>query len=168
MRSIWPLRACEVCQACERAHLESRLMSSVVRAEIEIDRGIDPVWQILLDLDHYSDWNPFTPRAESTLEIGAPVRLDVRLRGAKLSRRVEIVSAAEPRRLCWGMTMGAPFLLKAERCQILTPIDEHRTRYLTEDRISGLLAPLLIGLFGGAMERGFMDCASALKKRAEI
>jgi len=142
-------------------------MSSVVRAEIEIDRGVDYVWEILRDLERYPEWNPFTPRAESNLDVGDPVHLDVRLRGSKLSKRVEIVSAAEPHRLCWGMTMGAPFLLSAERCQVLTAIDEHRTRYVTEDRISGLLSPLVIGLFGGAMERGFADCASALKKRAE-
>ena len=143
-------------------------MSSIVRAEVEIDRGIDHVWQILRDLDRYPEWNPFTPSARSTLEVGDPVELEVRLRGSKLSKRVETVSAAEPHRLCWGMTMGVPLLLRAERCQVLTPIDEHRTRYVTEDRFSGLLAPLVVGLYGGAMERGFSDCASALKKRAEI
>jgi hypothetical protein len=142
-------------------------MTQVVRAEIDIDCDVERVWQILRDLDGYADWNPFTPRVESTLQLGDPVHLYVRLRGAKLSHRVEYVSAAEPYKLCWGMTMGASFLLKAERCQILTAIDEQRTHYVTEDHFSGVLTPLVIGLFGGPMERGFGDCASALKKRAE-
>jgi hypothetical protein len=142
-------------------------MASVVRAEIEIDRNVESVWEILRDLDAYAEWNPFTPRVESTLRVGDPVHLSVRLRGTKLSQRVEYVSAAEPYRLCWGMTMGAGFVLKAERSQVLTAIDEERTRYVTEDHFSGLLTPLVIALFGGPMERGFADCARALKKRAE-
>ena len=142
-------------------------MASVVRAEIDIQCNIDRVWEILRDLKSYPDWNPFTPRVESSLRVGDPVHLYAKLRGAKLSHRVEIVSAAEPYRLCWGMTIGASSLLKAERSQILTAIDERRTHYVTEDRLSGLLTPLVMGLFGGPMQRGFADCARALKQRAE-
>lgn len=142
-------------------------MTDVVRAEIEIDCGIEGVWEILRDLERYPEWNPFTPRVESSLQMGDPVHLYVRLRREKLSHRVEYVTAAEPYRLCWGMKMGANVLLKAERCQILTAIDEHRTRYVSEDHFSGLLTPFVMGLFGGSMQRGFADCASALKKRAE-
>ena len=144
-------------------------MAGVVRAEIEIDREIDAIWEILRDLENYLDWNPFTPRVESSLGLGDAVHLYVRLRpgGTKLSHRVEYVSASEPYRLCWGMKLGSAFLLKAERCQVLTAIDAHRTHYATEDRMSGLLTPLVIALFGGAMQRGFADCASALKKHAE-
>ncbi|UCE85470.1 MAG: SRPBCC family protein, partial [Deltaproteobacteria bacterium] len=54
-----------------------------VRAEIEIDAPIERVWRILTDLDRYADWNPFTPRVESTLRIGAPVHLYVRLVGER-------------------------------------------------------------------------------------
>ena len=142
-------------------------MASVVRAEIEIDCNIERVWEILRDLESYPQWNPFTPRVESSLRVGDPVHLHVRLRGAKLSHRVETVSAAEPYKLCWSMTMGARVLLAAERCQILTAIDDSRTHYVTEDHLSGFLTPLVMGLFGGAMQRGFAECASALKRRAE-
>jgi hypothetical protein len=140
----------------------------VVRAEIEIDAPIERVFEILRDLARYPEWNPFTPRVESTLEIGAPIHLHVRLRGEKTSHRVEWVTANEaPRKLCWDMKMGARFLLRAERCQVLTPAGDGRTHYVTEDRFTGLLTPLVMLLFGPAMQRGFTDCAVALKKRAE-
>ena len=142
-------------------------MASVVRAEIDIQCNIDRVWEILRDLESYPEWNPFTPRVESSLRVGDPVHLYAKLRGTKLTHRVETVSAAEPYRLCWGMTMGARSLLEAERSQVLTAIDERRTHYVTEDRLSGLLTPLVMGLFGGPMQRGFADCARALKQRAE-
>ncbi len=138
-----------------------------VRAEVEIDAPIERVWQILTDLDGYADWNPFTPRVETTLAIGEPIHLHVRLVGTRLMHRVETVTRNAPYTLGWEMKLGARSLLHAERVQVLTPIDEGRTHYMTEDCFSGLLRPLVLGLFGRAMERGFSDCALGLKKAAE-
>ena len=139
-----------------------------VRAEIEIDAPAERIFDILADLKSYSEWNPFTPRVESTLRPGDAVHLYVRLRGDRLSHRVEYVSRNErPTHLCWGTTIGAGFLLRAERCQTLTPIDARRTRFVNEDVLRGWLAPLVMLFFGRDMQRGFESVATALKKRAE-
>ena len=139
-----------------------------VCAEIEIDAPAERVFEILTDLDAYSEWNPFTPRVESTLLPGDPVHLHVRLLGRRLSHRVEIVSSNQrPSKLCWGMQMGPRFVLRAERCQTVTPVGGQRTRYVNEDRIHGWLAPVVMAIFGPAMQRGFEQVAVALKKRAE-
>ncbi|MBW2271162.1 MAG: SRPBCC domain-containing protein [Deltaproteobacteria bacterium] len=140
-----------------------------VRAEIEIDARPEKVFDVLTDLAKYPEWNPFTPSIESTLEIGAPVRMRVRLLGAnRLSRRVEYVTENErPSKLCWGADIPLRFLIRADRCQTLVPLEGGRTRYVCTDDISGWLAPLVIRFFGAAMQRGFEDCALALKKRAE-
>jgi uncharacterized protein YndB with AHSA1/START domain len=139
-----------------------------VRAEIEIDAPAERIFAILTDLPAYPEWNPFTVRAESTLRLGEPVHLYVRLRPGRLSHRVEYVTRHErPTHLCWGMSMGAGFLLEAERCQTLTPLDANRTRYVNEDVLTGWLAPLVMRAYGPAMQRGFEAVASALKKRAE-
>lgn len=140
----------------------------IVRASIEIDAPAERIFDILADLGAYPEWNPFTVRAESTLRLGDPIHLYVRLRGGHLSHRVEYVSKNErPTGLCWGTTIGAGFLLTAERCQTLVPLDERRTRYVNEDVLTGWLAPLVMRVYGPAMQRGFEAVASALKKRAE-
>jgi uncharacterized protein YndB with AHSA1/START domain len=138
-----------------------------VRAEIEIDAPLERVWRILTDFQGYRAWNPFTPRVETTLRIGDPIHLHVRLVGKRLMHRVEYVTRNQPYTLGWEMKMGARFLLNAERIQTLTPIDAQRTRYLTEDSFHGWLAPLVLALYGRAMQRGFGDCALGLKKAAE-
>ena len=144
---------------------------AIVRAGIEIDAAAAHVFDILTDLDRYPEWNPFTPRAESSLEIGAPVHLYVRLRSQRLRHQVEYVTANEPpSRLCWGADIlgrGSRFLARADRCQTLTPVGPHRTLYECTDEITGWLTPVVMRLFGPAMQRGFEDCAFALKKRAE-
>jgi hypothetical protein len=143
--------------------------SQIVRAEIEIDAPPDVVFDHLTDLEKYPEWNPFTPHIDSTLEVGAPVRMRVRLgKGARLSRQVEYVTANQrPTRLCWGADIPFRFLVRADRAQTLELLEGGRTRYVCTDEISGLLTPLVIRFFGPAMQRGFEDCASALKVRAE-
>ena len=139
-----------------------------IRAEVEIHAPPERIFRILCDLDAYPEWNPFTPRVESTLRPGDPIHLHVRLRGSRLSHRVEEVSANEaPHRLCWKMKLGPRWLLAGERCQVLTPLGGGRTRYVNEERFRGLLVPLVLWLFGSVLRRGFDDVALALKKRAE-
>ena len=138
-----------------------------VRAEVDIDAPIERVWQILNDIDRYAEWNPFTPKLETTLRIGDPIHLQVRLVGERLTHRLEWITRNERYSLGWEMQMGARFVLHAERVQVLTAIDESRTHYMTEDCFSGWLRSLVVGLFGKAMERGFRDCGLGLKKAAE-
>jgi hypothetical protein len=138
-----------------------------VRAEIEIDAPIDRVWRILTDFERYGDWNPFTPKVETTLAIGDPIHLHVRLAGRRLRHRVETVTRNAPHTLGWEMKMGARCLLHAERVQVLTPLGANRTHYLSEDCFTGWLRPLVLSLYGKAMERGFRDCGRGLKQAAE-
>jgi hypothetical protein len=141
----------------------------IVRSVIEIDAPAEKIFDILVDLDAYADWNPFTPRVESTLAIGDPIHLQARLgKGDRLTRQVEYVTANErPHKLCWGADIGARFLIRADRCQMLTSLGEGRTRYECTDDIRGLLAGLVMVVYRGGMQRGFDACARALKARAE-
>ena len=138
-----------------------------VRAEVEIDAPIERVWKILTDLERYAEWNPFTPEITSNLEIGAPVEMRVRLVGKFLITRVEFLTRNAQYTLGWELHMGGGVLLHAERVQTLTPVDRGRTRYISEDTFTGWLRPLVLALFGRAMERGFTDCGLGLKKEAE-
>jgi len=138
-----------------------------VRAEIEIDAPVARVWGILTEFDRYGEWNSFTPRVETTLRIGDPIHLHVRLVGGRLLHRVEIVTRNEPWTLGWEMKLLARFLLHSERVQTLVAIDEHRTGYATENRFTGWLRPLVLALFRPQLQRGFDDCALGLKKAAE-
>jgi hypothetical protein len=58
-------------------------------------------------------------------------------------------------------------LLGAERIQRLAELPDGRTRYWTGDTFSGLLVPVVLGLYGAHIQRGFDDAARALKARAE-
>ena len=134
---------------------------------IDIRAPAQAVWDILVDVEKYGEWNPFSTRVETTLEVGSPVDLYVDMGLFKI-KQPELIQAVEPPvLLAWGMTMGARFLLFTRREQRLEALSEASCRYYTTDAFSGLLAPLIVLLFGRIIRRGFNDVARALKARAE-
>ena len=134
---------------------------------VEIEAPSERVWEILVDVDRYGDWNPFTTRVETTFEIGSPVDLYVTLGPFKLKQPERIEAVEPPHLLVWSTKVGHRVLVSARREQRLEALGETRCRYLTTDAFSGLLTPLVILLFGRLVRRGFNDMAWSLKKFAE-
>lgn len=135
---------------------------------IVINAPIERAWSILLDLPAYPQWNPFTQRVESSLQVGDPVDLHVTF--ARWGKRVqrEYVRAVEaPHRLAWGMTLGHASLLRAQREQVLKRMGGDTCSYHSTDALEGLLTPLVVALFGRDIETGFNAVGQALKRRAE-
>jgi hypothetical protein len=152
-------------------HLRYRqraLFAREVEASSEIDAPRDAVWEVLVDFDAYPEWNPFTRRVSTTLEVGAPVSMHVDMPGRSARDRVEWVNLVEPgRTICWGMHIGHPGLLTANRWQRLHDLVGGRTRYHTVDRFSGLLVPLVMAFYGEPTRQGFASVAEGLKARVE-
>ena len=144
------------------------MFNHVVSADpIDIHAPAEAVWSILVDVEKYGEWNPFSTRVDTTLEVGSPVDLYVDMGLFKI-KQPELIQAVEPpEMLAWGMTMGARFLLFTRREQRLEVLGESSCRYHTNDAFNGLLAPLIVGLLGRIIRRGFNDVARALKARAE-
>ena len=139
-----------------------------VRTEpIRIDAPAGLVWQVLTDVEKYGEWNPFTPLARTDFKIGSPAHLLVRMGPAKV-RITETVSAfEEPRLIAWGKTFGARWLLATVREQHLEPVSEASCCYHNTDRLTGLLAPLVLLCSGGYMRVGFTDVGEGLKRQSE-
>ena len=125
------------------------------------------VWKVLTDFEQYSSWNPFTPKAESTLEIGSPARLVVRLWPTH-TKITEIVRAVEPPHLLsWHKEFPHKSVLYAVRNQIVEPNSQLSSVYYNIDILTGLIAPIVGPLFRKYMERGFNEVGNALKVHAE-
>jgi hypothetical protein len=135
------------------------MFATAIRAEAEIEAPIEQVWSVLRDIPNYAAWNPFTPRIDTTLELGTPVMLHVAMKlGRPLLVQKEIMSRYEE---------GAAPLLKFERIQELTALSATRTRYFTEDAFSGALVPVVMALYRRHIQRGFSETAAALKAHIE-
>ena len=144
--------------------------TTIIESTIDIDAPPERVWAILADLSRYGEWNPFTPRIDASLVIGEPVVLHVAMKpGKPLIVQREVCSANDPGKweLGWGLQRRPGFALRANRIQRLTRVGPDRTRYYTSDTFSGLLVPIVMGLYRADIQRGFDGAARGLKERAE-
>ena len=134
---------------------------------LRIDAPINVVWTVLIEVDRYSEWNPFTPQARTDFTIGSPANLLVRMGPAKFRISENVCAFEKPRLIAWEKKFGARWLLLAVREQHLDPAGKTSCSYHNTDRLTGVLAAMVLVCFGAYMRRGFADVAEGLKAYAE-
>jgi hypothetical protein len=135
--------------------------------EIEIQATPEKVWQILTDLEHWSEWNPSIPRAIGKAQVGEKVDIAVKS-GSKEMVLHCVVTRVEPNHeLCWKYHVILPFLFSGVHSMVISPLGENRIRFTDREVCNGLLVPLQAKNIDTNSRRGFEAMDQALKKRAE-
>ena len=135
---------------------------------VVIDAPIDAVWNLLVDVDRYREWNPFARTYTKTdVRVGATINFDVKLGRHDRKQTERFVAIERPTLVSWSTKIAHKSLLKALREQRLEKRSDTSCAYYNTDTLEGPLAPLAILLFGRAMHGGFADVGRALKQRAE-
>lgn len=138
-----------------------------IRVEIEAPAAL--VWEVLVDLPRYREWNSFCPEIESTLEIGAAVRMKVRPPGSlTLFPNVEYLTAIENERLLsWDARPTAENKDAARRDQYVESLGTERCAYWSTDIFLGLNEDRIMREHGAWVKQAFDQTALELKTRAE-
>ncbi len=143
-------------------------LSLVIDQVLEIDAPAAVVWQVITDLQAYEQWNPFVVSCRSTLTVGAPIAMRVRLFPWFAQAQHETVFDHVPgKRFCYGLDGGALGAIISRRCHELQALGPGSTRYRSHFELSGWLAAVVGLLLGGRLRHGFDAMTSAVKRRAE-
>ncbi len=114
-----------------------------IATSIEIDRPAAEVWAALVDRDGYPHWNTFIRSWTGDLAVGA--RQVVRIEPTETSGqtfRPSIIELQPGRLLVWLGRVAIPGLLDGRHRFEVEPIDEHRSRFVHSEVLSGVLVPL--------------------------
>ncbi len=137
---------------------------------IEIAAPARVVWQILIDMPRYAEWNPFCVHAESALEMGAAVEMTLvnyAVPGS-LVPNLEYICAFQPERLLsWEMRHKPEWPYPARRDQVIEATEADACRYFSTDAFLGANGIHVFRFAGPWIKRAFDDSARALKARAE-
>jgi hypothetical protein len=151
----------------------------LAEATVTVDAPLDVVWGAMLDLAAYPAWNPFVIRVDGPVgrppAVGDDLVLHVRWADGRGVTTSERVTRLEPpaadgdvRRATLEYEflgrLAALGLVRGRRVQEVEQAPGGPTRYLTSERLHGLLAvaaPL------GRVQDGFERHAAALALRAE-
>ena len=127
------------------------------------------VWHILLDMARYGEWNPFCIKANSTLEMGAPVNMTLTnyTMPGETFPGCEYICAVLPERLISWELRAEDSPYPARRDQVIEAIGPERCAYYSTDAFLGPHARHVMNFCGGWVKRAFDDTGRALKQRAE-
>ncbi|KAL1740709.1 hypothetical protein HDZ31DRAFT_46957 [Schizophyllum fasciatum] len=164
-----------------------------VSASCVINAPREKVWAILCDFPRYKEWNPFvrgqtvvdasgkpledqTPVAGRSLYI-YPVHIPPRLgepdKTTRVSAASEIITVVDKEnyRTAWKNValpeFLRPYLMNADRWQILTEVEGGKTKYETIEVFGGIAAYFIKWFVGKDLKAGFEAMAETLKERAE-
>ena len=143
-------------------------MAHQLHTEIEIDAPTEIVWDVLIDLDHYVEWNPFIVEAKGTPAVGE--RLTNRLQppgGKAMTFRPTVTEREEEGSFEWLGRLGLPGVFDGRHRFELTQAGDGRTRVVHTEHFRGLLVRLMKRSLDTNTLAGFTAMNEALKARAE-
>jgi len=143
-------------------------LAFIIDETLEIAAPAGTVWEVLTEFARYGEWNPFVVECASTLEVGAPIEMRVRVFESFAQTQRETVFEHVPgERLCYGLAGDALGALASRRSHEVRARDDRSALYRSHFELSGWLAPLVRTLLGRKLERGFHDMTVAVGSRAQ-
>ncbi|MEI6438833.1 MAG: SRPBCC domain-containing protein [Alphaproteobacteria bacterium] len=82
-----------------------------ILTEISLDHTLERVWQVLVDFDHYAEWNPLNIKAKGQARLGARIPmtfLNPASPGSTIRQTVTVTTFEPGRALAWSGSI--PFL----------------------------------------------------------
>ncbi|HXK24608.1 MAG TPA: SRPBCC domain-containing protein [Myxococcota bacterium] len=135
---------------------------------VEIAAPAERVWQVIVDLDRYPEWNPFVVACRSSLRVGEPIDMRVRVMPFFAQPQRETILEHEPgRRLCYGLPRRGSGALVSRRCHEVESLGPERTRYVSCFELEGWMEPGVRTLLGRRLAQGFAAMSAAIGVRAE-
>lgn len=123
---------------------------------------------MLTDFERYGEWNPFVVACRSSLVPGEPIAMRVHVFRVFAQPQTETILEHEPgRAFSYGLADPPLGAVGSRRSHRVTPLGEGRARYESHFELYGWLAPLVRGLLGRSLRRGFGEMSAAVAARAE-
>lgn len=137
-----------------------------INHSLEIDAPGEVVWEVITDLKRYREWNKFVVACESSLIVGEPVHMRVKVLPFWAQRQTETIFEHVPgRKLSYGINMPLS-ALHSNREHILEELADGSTLYKSTFQLGGWLSSFVGLIVGAQLRRGFSDMSHGVKDRA--
>lgn len=139
-----------------------------IYTDIEIATKAEKVWQILINFNDYSNWNPFLTKVEGKAQAGTKITIHVQAPGLKsMTFNPTIVKVEENRELRWIGKFFLPGVFDGEHIFMIEELESNRVRFIQKECYTGLLIPLMADKLNNNTRSGFELMNQAVKKLAE-
>jgi hypothetical protein len=141
--------------------------SVLYRSDIVIDADQATVWDVLVDMPRYAEWNPWIVYARGEAVPGAEVPVGVVLNGKVLDMKY-VIGVVEPeQRFCTRDAAWFSTFIYGQRCRMLETLSDGTVHVWQELLIDGPFSQLADLTFGRTTRAGMDAEMAALRQRAE-
>ncbi len=138
-----------------------------VEHRIGIQAPPEVIWEILYDIEHWADWNPFYVQAKGQVRIGAELELTMVLGdGAPTVIKPVVLEWVPNDQIHWRLKMMGG-LVATTRFLEIEQLEGAGCIFSNGEIFGGLLGPTVAKRMGRKVYRGFQAMNEALKARAE-
>jgi hypothetical protein len=142
-------------------------MNHALRTSVDIDAPPSVVWDVLVDLDAWADWNPFIVSSSGSVAVGERLTNRMEPPGGRGMTFKPVVTEVEDQRVFeWLGHLGVPGIFDGRHRFELSE-QGGRTRLEHTEELSGILVPLMRKSLDGPTLKGFEVMNAALRDRAE-
>jgi len=134
-----------------------------IETSINIRANKKDIWNVLMDFNEYSSWNPFIKSIKGIASIG--MTLEITLPTMKFKPVVRVKKNEEF--FSWQGKLWIKGLFDGHHQFEIKEIDEDNCLFIHREEFSGLLVPILKKQLETDTRQGFEAMNKALKKRAE-
>ena len=145
-----------------------RFLWKKIQNQIDIDAGLKVVWEILVDVNNYKNWNPFLLQALGSAREGSFLELTMSPPGASPRQKKVMVTTLKPcNELSWkGIKVHSLYFSGHNRFKLIS-LSESQTRIVQEEIFTGLLVPFISAWLDQHMAAGFRQMLAALKSKID-
>ncbi len=139
-----------------------------IQNEIDIEASPKLVWKVLIEVNHYKNWNPFLLQVSGQVRVGSYLELTMSPPGASSRQKKVLVTSLKPyHEFSWKGTKVHTLFLCGHNRFSLIPLSEVRTRLIQEEIFSGLLVPFCSTWLDRNLSAGYKKMLIALKLEVE-
>jgi hypothetical protein len=136
--------------------------------QIELECSDLQAWECLMDFEKYPEWNPFIRQIAGETRVGQFVEVTIQPPGGSpMKFKSQVLVAEGPVEFRWKGKFLMSGLYDGEHYFKIETLEPGRIRFTQGEKFGGLLEPVINGLMGGKVQKGFEAMNQAFKKRLE-
>ena len=158
-----PLKTVDLSQSENRQIvLKSSGLTRILDSWIEIRAPLSDVWEALVDIGSWGQWNSFIPVVEGELAVGKTLTISVVSPGMKaMTFKPEVFAIEKHQRISWGGGFLG-FVYKGVHEFILEEVDSSTTRFRQIETFQGPIVLLMKAMIQKTA-LGYLDMNEAFK-----
>lgn len=142
-------------------------MATTLRHDTVIAASAERVWDALVDVSAWPEWNPTLLDAEGPLEPGRWVRMGLQLGPFRMPMQQHVQEVEAPHRLAWRSRNLADGVMDVDRTFEIEPLPGGGVVLRQAETALGPVAPVAMPLLQRWILAGYADLARALRARVE-